>query len=38
MPLIESARFSKGRHKLYKGVAGNLVAYGCKISFEKGYD
>ena len=38
MPLIESAKFNKGRHKLYKGVAGNLVAYACKISFEKGYD
>lgn len=38
MPLIESAGFNKGKHKLYKGVAGNLVAYGCKISFEKGYD
>ncbi len=38
MPLIESANFNKGRNKLYKGVAGNLVAYGCKISFEKRYD
>jgi len=38
MPLIESAKFNRGRHKLYKGVAGNLVAYGCKVSFEKGYD
>lgn len=38
MSLIESARFNKGRNKLYKGVAGNLVAYGCKVSFEKGYD
>jgi len=38
MPLIESASFNKGKHKLYKGVAGNLVAYCCKVSFEKGYD
>ena len=38
MPLIESASFNKGRHEIYKGVAGNLVAYGCKVSFEKGYD
>ena len=38
MPLIESAKFNKGRQKLYKGVAGNLVALGCKVSFEKGYD
>ncbi len=37
MPLIESAKFNKGRHKLYRGVAGNLVAFGCKVSFEKGY-
>ncbi len=38
MPLIEGARFNKGKHKLYRGVAGNLVAFGCKVSFEKGYD
>ncbi len=38
MPLIESAKFNKGKNKLYKGVAGNLVAYGCKVAFEKGYD
>ncbi len=24
--------------KLYEGVAGNLMAYACKRSFEKGYD
>ena len=38
MPLIESAKFNKGKQKLYKGVAGNLVAFGCKVSFEKGYE
>jgi hypothetical protein len=38
MSLIESSKFNKGTHKLYKGVAGNLVAYGCKVSFERGYD
>lgn len=38
MPLIESAKFNRGTRKLYKGVAGNLIAYGCKVSFEKGYD
>ncbi|MCF8255804.1 MAG: hypothetical protein K9H61_06590 [Bacteroidia bacterium] len=38
MPLIESAKFNRGKNKLYKGVAGNLVAYACKVSFEKGYD
>lgn len=34
--ILESAKFNKGRNKLYTGVAGNLVAYACKISFDKG--
>ena len=38
MDLIESAKFNKGKSKLYIGVAGNLVAFACKTSFEKGYD
>lgn len=38
IPLIESTSFNKGKNKIYKGVAGNLVAYSCKVSFEKGYD
>ncbi|MEI9946442.1 MAG: hypothetical protein WDN26_19755 [Chitinophagaceae bacterium] len=38
MDLIESAKFNKGKTKLYKGVAGNLVAFACKTSFENGYD
>lgn len=38
MDLIESAKFNKGKSKLYNGVAGNLVAFACKTSFEKGYD
>lgn len=38
MDLIESVKFNKGKKKLYKGVAGNLVAFVCKTSFEKGYD
>ncbi|OYU83789.1 MAG: hypothetical protein CFE24_09835 [Flavobacterium sp. BFFFF2] len=38
MDLIESAKFNKGKDKLYKGVAGNLVAFACKTSFERGYD
>ena len=38
MDLIESAKFNKGKNKLYKGVAGNLIAFACKVSFEKGYD
>ena len=36
--IIESAKFNKGKNKLYRGVAGNLVAYGCKMAFEKKYD
>ena len=38
MNLLESAPFNIGKHKMYEGVAGNLVAYACKISFQKGYD
>lgn len=38
MHLIENASFNKGRDKIYEGVAGNLVAYACKLSLEKGYD
>lgn len=38
MNLIESATFNKGKRKLYKGVAGNLIAFACKTSFEKGYN
>ncbi|MBI5214678.1 MAG: hypothetical protein HY960_02890 [Ignavibacteriae bacterium] len=36
--LIESAKFNRGKSKLYDGVAGNLFAYACKVSFEKGYN
>lgn len=35
MDLIESAKFNKGTKKLYRGVAGNPVAFACKTSFEK---
>lgn len=34
--LIENSPFNKGKHKLYEGVAGNLVAYACKLSFQNG--
>ena len=37
MPLIESSKFNRGDKKIYLGVPGNLVAFACKISFEKGY-
>ena len=38
MHLIESAKFNRGKDKVYFGVPGNLVAYACKVSFDKGYD
>ncbi len=38
MHLIESAKFNKGRDKTYFGVPGNLVAYACRISMERGYE
>lgn len=38
MNLLESAPFNIGKDKLYEGVAGNLVAYACKISFQKGFE
>ena len=38
MHLIESSKFNKGKTKLYLGVPGNLVAFACKYSFDKGYD
>jgi hypothetical protein len=33
MHLVESAPFNKGKNKIYTGVAGNLVAFACKLSF-----
>lgn len=38
MNLVESAAFNIGKNKLYEGVAGNMVAYACKVSFQKGFD
>jgi hypothetical protein len=37
MHLIESAKFNKGKQKVYYGVPGNLVAFACNLSREKGY-
>jgi hypothetical protein len=37
MHLIESAKFNKNKDKIYLGVPGNLVAYACKVSVDKGY-
>ena len=36
MHLIESAPFNIGRQKTYFGVPGNLVAFACKLSFQRG--
>lgn len=36
--LLESAPFNIGKGKLYLGVPGNLIAYACKVSFQKGFD
>ena len=38
MHLIESAKFNKGKTKVYLGVPGNLVAFACKVSVDKGYE
>jgi len=36
MFLLESAPFNIGKNKLYEGVPGNLVAFACKLSFQRG--
>jgi hypothetical protein len=38
MHLVESAPFNKGKTKLYSGVPGNLVAFACKLSFQRGLE
>ncbi len=38
MHLIESAPFNIGKNKIYVGVPGNLVAFLCKKSWDKGYE
>lgn len=38
MDLLEASPFNLGKNKLYEGVAGNLVAYACKVSFQKGFE
>ncbi len=38
MHLIESAHFNKGKNKIYNGVPGNLVAFACKLSFQRGFE
>ena len=38
MHLVESSPFNKGKTKVYEGVPGNLVAFACKLSFQRGHD
>jgi len=38
MHLVESAPFNKGKEKIYAGVPGNLVAFACKLSFQRGHE
>jgi len=38
MHLVESASFNKGKTKLYSGIPGNLVAFACKLSFQRGHE
>ena len=38
MYLIESAPFNYGKNKMHYGVAGNLIAFACKRSFELGFE
>jgi hypothetical protein len=35
MHLLESAKFNIGKNKLYLGVPGNLIAFACKLSFDR---
>lgn len=36
--LLESSPFNIGQNKIYEGVAGNLVAFACKFSLQRGFD
>lgn len=38
MHLVESASFNKGKTKVYAGVPGNLVAFACRLSFQRGFE
>ena len=38
MHLVESSPFNKGKTKVYTGVPGNLVAFACKLSFQRGHE
>ena len=36
-PILQNAPFNKGKEKVYAGVAGNFVAFACKLSFQRGH-
>lgn len=38
MHLVESAFFNRNKDKTYLGVPGNLVAFACKVSNERGHE
>ena len=38
MHLVESAPFNKGKKKVYTGVPGNLVAFACRLAFQRGHE
>ena len=38
MHLVESAPFNKGKTKVYAGVPGNMIAFACKLSFQRGHE
>lgn len=38
MHLVESSPFNKGKEKVYEGVPGNLVAFACRLSFQRGHE
>lgn len=36
--VVENAYFNIGKNKVYEGVGGNLFAFACKLSHDKGYE
>lgn len=36
--LVENAKFNRGKSKIYVGVGGNLFAFACKLSKERGFE
>ncbi len=38
MHLIESAPFNREKSKIYSGVPGKLIAFACKLSFQRGHE